>query len=209
MKVNKYILYIILFLIVICSACDNTDKDMLSPEDYMKWVKENDLLVKEQALGAFIYSIRYLPDDYYLAKEFVSGNVLETQKEQDENELPSHISFICKISTIDGSTSPIRYNVTSNEEYSYNLQYCSFNIAEDFVLVVGNDTMSCVNALCMREYSVKPYNTIILSFENITGKHFDLKKDMTVVYEDYLWGNGIIKFKIDKENLNQIPLLNY
>ncbi|MBN2833710.1 MAG: hypothetical protein JXR48_01960 [Candidatus Delongbacteria bacterium] len=178
-------------------------------EDYIQWVKENDILIKSQEIGDFVYSVRYLPVDFQIANELQAGNHNAFQLDTLRISLSEQISFIFKISSIDGESTPLRYNVTTNEEYSYNLQYCSFNIADDFFLINKDDTLKCVSALLIREYAVKSDNTIILTFESGQSNDIDLTSDLKVVYEDRMWGNGIIKFTISEENLKRIPILKY
>lgn len=206
MKENK--IYIFIFLtICILSSCGMPDT--LEYSEYIKWANENEELVKEYTVEPFIYSARYIPYEFNIAKQIEKGNLSKHETDSLTKEYSSFTSFIFKVSCTDSATTPLRYNVTSNEEFSLKLQYCSFNIINDFRLVVGKDTLQCIDATLVQEYTLRPYSIIVLNFESGLIDFKESEKDMTLIYNDYLWGSGILKFKYKNKDLKNIPLLKY
>ena len=123
-------------------------------------------------------SLRKVQPCCCIAKD-IEKNVLEKAQIDSLKKVYSpFVNFIFKISCNDNATSPLKYNVVSNEEFSNRLQYCSFNIQEDFRLIHNKDTVFCTNAHFIQEYDLRPYNIIILSFEMDYEKLLLSKEDL-------------------------------
>ncbi|NMH85964.1 hypothetical protein [Flavivirga algicola] len=85
----------------------------------------------------------------------------------------------------------------TNKTYKDAVKYMAFTIEKDFSIVTSsNDTISCSGVNFERNFKVAPFKRMLLYFNNINpNDHIKL------IYQDHLFGNGIIKF-----NFNETPL---
>ncbi|MFI0429530.1 hypothetical protein [Mariniflexile sp. HMF6888] len=78
----------------------------------------------------------------------------------------------------------------TNKTYEDAVKYMAFTIEKDFTVVTSsNDTIPCSGVNFERNFKIAPFKRVLLYFNNI--KPNDTIK---LIYRDYLFGNGIIKF---------------
>jgi hypothetical protein len=80
----------------------------------------------------------------------------------------------------------------TNKTYEDAVKYMAFTIEKDFkVVTFSNDTIRCSGVNFERNFKIAPFKRVLLYFNNI-------KPDDTIklIYQDYLFGNGIIKFNL-------------
>lgn len=85
----------------------------------------------------------------------------------------------------------------TNKTYDDAVKYMAFTIEKDFVVVTSsNDTIKCSGVNFERNFKLAPFKRILLYFNDINPDDH-----LKLIYQDYLFGNGIIKF-----NLKDTPL---
>ncbi|WP_308993694.1 hypothetical protein QLS71_007960 [Mariniflexile litorale] len=85
----------------------------------------------------------------------------------------------------------------TKRNYDDAVKYMAFTIEKDFTVVTSsNDTIPCSGVNFERNFKIAPFKRALLYFNNINPSD-----KIKLIYQDYLFGNGIIKF-----NLTDIPL---
>jgi hypothetical protein len=73
----------------------------------------------------------------------------------------------------------------------------AFTIEKDFTVVTSsNDTIPCSGVNFERNFKIAPFKRVLLYFNNINPN-----ENLKLIYQDHLFGNGIIKF-----GLTDVPL---
>ena len=87
----------------------------------------------------------------------------------------------------------------TNKTYEDAVKYMAFTIEKDFTVVTSsNDTIKCSGVNFERNFKLAPFKRVLLYFDNINpSDHIKL------IYQDYLFGNGIMKFNF-KDNLLKV-----
>lgn len=163
-------------------------------------------LVKTKQINEFKYQIKYKPVDYVIASEVSEKHVI-TKKEYLEKlqELDGLQYFDIRIE-VDGLNGElIKYNLSSEIEYERRVEYLAFKMQNDIKLIDGSDTSDCVLYHMERAYDVVPYATILLGFKK--SKDINGLNDKTIVFRDYLFNNGIIKFTFIPADIQRVPNL--
>ena len=85
----------------------------------------------------------------------------------------------------------------TNKTYEDAVKYMAFTIEKDFTVVTSsNDTIPCSGVNFERNFKIAPFKRVLLYFNNINPND-----NIKLIYQDYLFGNGIIKF-----GLTDVPL---
>jgi hypothetical protein len=85
----------------------------------------------------------------------------------------------------------------TNKSYEDAVEYMAFAIENDFMVVTSsNDTIPCSGVNFERNFKVAPFKRVLLYFNNINPND-----NIKLIYQDHLFGNGIIKF-----NFQETPL---
>lgn len=78
----------------------------------------------------------------------------------------------------------------TNTDYESAVKYMSFSIQNDFVAVTQTgDTIPCAGVTLERNFKIAPFKRMLLHFGNV-----DENEQIQLIYQDQLFGNGIVKF---------------
>ncbi len=192
-------LYILLFIPLLFSSC----KKSLKGIDYAGFIKEEkNGLKKTVAIDGWEYTIQYRPYEYILLQEHD-----EIAKRKRKEELKGTACFTIKIKRADNSISPLRYNLESRDDYDKRLNYFLNGAAKDIKLLYNDvDTLYPVAYEFENNYNLTPEETMLVGF-TLPNKDVSPKENMQLSFNDQVFKNGIIKVKIKKEDLNNIPNL--
>lgn len=197
---------LILPLFILSQLISGCGKQSLAPGEYMKWVEDesNGLKVK-RTLSDVIFTLQYRPVDYMMAQEFKADHISPQQLAQRRQELETALHFNLTLSA-DNETQPLKNN-TGPDGYFERVNHFLTDGANDFKLRCGNDTFDC--SLCHLEqtYGLAPVNTLVLAFEPRSTMPVSFTHDLVLIYEDKVLGTGTVKMKIEKEKLEQMPMM--
>lgn len=187
----KTVIYIlILFSLLSCSSKN------LAKEDYINWIQnpDNGLAIRKE-IGSFGYELFYKPLPYQLLQANIELSQLEEHKDTQ------HYTF--KIESLDG-LDVLKAGVKDDAEYNNRLFYLADYIQQDFSLIQGTDTLSCLFAHYERNYGLAPFAKITLAFEEKETSH-NLEK--TIQFNDPVFGAGPIHFNYTTTVLSNVPNL--
>nr|WP_321234629.1 hypothetical protein [uncultured Psychroserpens sp.] len=176
-------------------SCNNSNKIKTSTNSKHYSFKQQDW--KSNQITQFINDINYtateVPLKYYLLKNI------------DENDLGNVDSIynanskerILEIEFQHANKEDLLKEKYTQKSYEDAVKYLSFQIEKDFTLITSsNDTIQCSGAHFERNFKVAPFKRALLYFTNINPND-----NIKLIYQDQLFGNGIIKF-----NFQEIPL---
>lgn len=181
---------------LLLSSCNTDFSNTAEAKKYMD-DKDNGLR-KEIRVERFVYSYQYKPAAYILATE-ATGEEDPAVSEQRRKNLEQMWWFNVTLSVADFNQSPLRYQLTSMEEYQQRQDYMLNYASRDFVLLAGTDTLHPASYWFENNQNLVPSETVVLAFE----KPKQMPEEVQLVFNDQLFRNGIIKATFDTKKLNK------
>lgn len=191
----------LIFLLVVFTALEvSCTKQKIQTADYLNYIenKSNGLKVSKN-IGEIDYTVQYKPLEYILLKE----NKNEDQQKRKE-DLQGMQYYTLSYSLVNSRKDILKAGLNAKEDYYERVNYFSFGLQNDIYLVDGRDTMDCKLFNYVRSYGLSPKADFIMAFE--TNKD-QTPHDKLIVIEDKIYGGGIIKLKIEKDDINNVPEL--
>lgn len=175
-------------------------------QEYAEWVEntDNGLSVKKE-IEEFEFKLIYKPIDYIIDYEYKNGVVKKDSILKRKADLQGYQYFTFKIKSKSGKEI-MREGIQSDNEYYERLEYFMESMKDNFVLVDGNDTLSCKLYHFERTYGLSPYNTMVMTFEEPTNDNKNTN-DKIFIYDDKIFGVGKIAMKISGKDIDNSPTL--
>ena len=196
-KKLSYIVSLVLLIgigvFIFVNKSNNTDKQKSFSYKYFSLNQEN---WKSKRVNQFINDINYtateVPIQYYLLKNNIDDlNKVDSLFQINAYERIVEVEFQ-HIDEVD-----LLLEDYTNKSYEDAVKYMAFTIEKDFTVVTStNDTIPCSGVNFERNFKLAPFKRVLLYFSNINPN-----TPIKLVYQDHLFGNGIIKF-----NLTNTPL---
>ena len=190
---KKHAFYFVLVFGIFIS-CDNSSKPNTQP-DY-KFFSLQQQGWKSKSITQFVNDINYtateVPLQYYLLKS----------TEEDYQKTDSIYNLNSKERIIElefqhANQADLLLQDYTNRSYDESVKYMAFSIKKDFKVVTSsNDTITCAGVNFERNFNVAQFKRVLLYFNNINPND-----NIKLIYQDQLFGNGIIKF-----NFKETPL---
>lgn len=192
-------IFILVFGLSILMSCTNN----LSPKKYVNWVDNSEHgLIKTVENQKSILTCKYTPAEYTILKQFKPNEPInEMDFAEQLEEVKDMYHFIFRFENKDGSNI-IKDNYTTGEQFQTKSMYLSYDIRLDLKLVQGKDTTMCALNHHERTYNNTPYEQILLAFPKVNDN------DITLIFNDRVFGFNRTKFFFSKETLNDIPKLD-
>ena len=108
------------------------------------------------------------------------------------------IYYNIRISTLD-QTDILAKGVNDKSIYTQRLNYLSYDFQNNISLVTETDSVNCGLYHFVQTYGITPYIDMVVGFAAE-----QIATSQTLVIDDRVFGNGIIKFYIDKQDINNI-----
>lgn len=157
-------------------------------------------LRKKVTVGNISYTIQYKPPAYIAVKEHLDKKQGQERIQQLKGMAWFNISFSIK----DYGQSPLRYGISTIEEYTARQDYYLNQAAKDIYLLYGKDTLYVNSYWFENNQNLTPYETMIIGFK-LPGKDASPQRDMQLSFYDRVFRNGIIKTRISQDDLDNIP----
>ena len=191
-----------LILLLLQCSC----RQQLKPSAYIKYVKDSSNgLVKTTTIDGWEYVMQYKPADYIIYLE-ARGVYTDSFVTNEQNRLKGTVWFDINIRRTDGSITPLRYGVSSLDEYDTRLDYYLNHAQQDIALAYGNDTLKPMSYLFENNYNLTPQQTMVVGFA-LPDSQTSIKAPMQLSYRDRIFKNGIIKATYRLKDLQHIPHL--
>ncbi|MGH1387333.1 hypothetical protein [Kordia sp.] len=193
----KNLLWIVCIIFLSVISCSKSPKENLITEDYKFFNLAVDDGWKSKRINQYINNINYtateVPLHYYILKD---NQNFEPKKVDSIFKLHKNERIVEIEFSHDEEKELLLKNFT-NMSYDKAVEYMAFKIQKDFkVITSSKDTIVCSGALFERNFKVAPFKRALLYFGNIPETD-----NIQLLYNDQLFGNGIIKF-----NFKSTPL---
>lgn len=200
---RKGINYILIIVMTSCYSCTRS----MNSNNYISYIKnEENGLNKVVKVADWEFDMQYKPYDYILFAEG-KGNKTFDKISRLQN-LKGTAWFNISFKRAKADKSPLRYDITSWDEYNKRLNYYLSEASGDIELIYDKDTLKPMSYLFETNYNLTPQETIVVGFD-LPGRPDRPGKDMQLVFYDRVFGNGIIKTMYTAKVLNNIPDLIY
>jgi hypothetical protein len=195
---NSTFCILILFLFFSCkkeggSKDDSSIRFQLYQLEKIGWKSR----VHTQKIDDIGFTATEVPIQYYLVKNLGTENLFDIDSLYQANKRERVVEF----SFIQEEEKDLLEEQFTKRSYQESVKYMSFGIDHDFSIVTSKkDTIKCSGVNYERNYKVAPFQKIILYFSDI-----DPNEKIQLIYNDQLFGKGIIKFKF-KDKYTDIKL---
>lgn len=190
---------IITLVIAICLTLLSCFHSSLDKNTSAGVISSKDGLQKDIIIDSFFVSFQLNPTANLLKRE---GLTEEKELKARTVQLDSMFWFNVSISIKGFNQSPLRYQISSLEQYESRLNYYLNEAANDFSLVVGNsDTLLPSVYWFENNQNLLSRETMIIGYQR--PKDFVALQDLHLSYFDRIFGNGIIKATIESRDLKR------
>ena len=132
-----------------------------------------------------------VPIQYYILKDQGKSDLFNVDSLYNQNKFERVIEFTFEQEEEKDLLQEEFTNLTLEES----IKYMSFKIENDFYVVTSKkDTLRCSGVTFERNFKVAPLQKVILFFSGIYPE-----EKIQLVYNDKLFGKGIIKFKFEEQ----------
>lgn len=193
----------IVMSLLVLTSCTSIPKDGQALVAYVD--NQSNGCLKEFSISGWDYSMLYKPAAYILEKEHIKG---QTDYEARWRQLESTVWFNIKISRSDKSISPLKYQVTSVEQYEQRYQYMMSQAAADITMQYGSSTLHPISYAFETNYNLTPEETLVVGFALPEGITYP-EQDFQLIYRDKIFNNGIVKATYHIKDIEPLKKLTY
>jgi hypothetical protein len=144
-----------------------------------------------QQIDDINFTATEVPIEYYLLKDQGKSDLFNIDSLYNENKYERIIEFTFE----QEDEKDLLLEDFTKISYEEGIKYMSFKMENDFYLVTSKkDTIKCSGVNYERNFKVAPFQKIMLFFSGI-----DPKDKIQLIYNDKLFGKGIIKFKFEEQ----------
>lgn len=195
--------YIISILFI--TGCSSVSE--LNPEEYLNFYINNaDVIVNKKNIGTLYFKATYLSPEYMALKM----NKSEKYSDSLEFEIKDRSNFFYfnfEIGENESGQDVLNKDISTPEELFSRIEYLSFKVQNDFMLLVGNDTFPCLMSQYERTFGLNKSIVITCMFERVNPFQ-DRCPDITLEFYDNLFRNGYVKLAFDGDKICELPKLN-
>ena len=178
----------------------------LEPYEYVSFIDQGDNgLHVTKEFEDLAFEVTYKPTDYLVVKELKQKHILPADYKAVRQDYKDMHYFLLSIKNTSEQTDVLKYKISTPTAYSERLKYFSFGMERDFRLVEGTDTIPCSMVLYERNYGINGQANFMLAFP-VTDT--SAVYDKTILFEDKIFGMGMLKFQVSKESIAAIPQLD-
>lgn len=168
--------------------------------EYVNWVRdEKNGFIKTKVVGDFTFSLQYKPAAYMaLIEAGVEGFSIDSIKNLYTlyNEMEY---YELKIEHTKWNEELIKYGTNGMSDYQNRVAYYSFHVNNDIVVKCNTDEKPCLIHHWERNYNAAPNTILQFAFERSNDC-----EEKIVEYNDRVFGNGILKFRFKKADINKV-----
>jgi len=172
-------------------------------DQYVKYIGDTDNgFMTSTVLDNIRFSAMFLPTEYLIAQQQGEKLTPEGLKNKSE-ELKAEQTFRFQVKSEKPGVDLLKLKWNGSEQdYFAKSSYLSFDMAQDFKLIQGKDTLLCNACQFAKQYNVAPTLDFVLTFPSSQEA-----ADKELIYRDQLFGLGTIRFRIKQTDINELPKL--
>lgn|GEM_PF-897290 len=178
-----------------------------TPSEFVAYIKTAEHLNKTKTIGDVQYQITHLPKEYMASNEIRDDNVAQSVFDSIRNTYDGVEYYMIKIEVPGAGMELAKINLSYQAEYEERIKYLSFDMQNNLKAITDDSSeINCTVYHFERTYNITPYSTFLIGFPDEKLKS---SKFRTVVLNDNLFNNGLIKFKLSLDQLLNTPILKF
>ena len=205
-RINSRTFFCLLFLVIAFNGCKHIS---LESHEYIRWIENpQNGLVKTKQINDILFIAQLKPIDYYILQNNQFQPIDSDLYINILQDVSGLIYFQYRIHLLNSNINPILSDKL-NIPYNKALSYLAFQANQDFSLQIGRQIYPCLLHHFEQSHQLSPNVDITLGFELPPSSNYTdvFKNDLTLIYDDKLFGVGKIKISFNKEVLTNIPSL--
>jgi len=189
----SFMVFILLFGVYSC----NTDAKVEKAQDSYKFFNLEQGGWKSKSISQNFSNITYtatlVPIQYYIIKEEGAHNMQKIDSIYQKHKMER----IVEMEFSQDLKDDLLKSKYTNLDYESSVEYMAFSIEKDFMAITQKgDTLQCSGVSFERNFKLAPFKRLLLHFGNIPEN-----EQIQLVYQDRLFGNGMLKFKFKETPL--------
>ncbi len=177
--------------------------DYVTPNGYVNYFNEtSNGLIKEQCFEQLQFKAAVVTNSLLAIKRSL-GN--EERIASNLKQIENLTYFVFKIHS-NKKSDPFLEGAKTREEYAMRMQYANTGIQKDFKLEYNQTTIDCRVVIFEPARNLSEEQTFSLVFDDLKLSEVVLS-DVKLIYDDKLFGLGVMKFNFKKESIKAIPNL--
>jgi|GEM_PF-5665946 len=186
----------------ICSSCSR--QSHLGVNAYLDYFNSPDSpFFKEKEFNKVIYKLKMQPAEYLVLKDNKTIDAKKFAEEVKKNS--GNLSFVLIIED-NPQSKAVKQVVYKSELFDKLINYSNMQMNQDIKLVSKADTIPCSLVYIEPANSIQPVIRVAISFENVAREK---TSEYTLVFNDYLFNNGILKFNYPSGTFADLPQLQF
>ena len=189
-------------------SCSGDKPERLSSMEFIQWIESSEnQFIRHKDFEGIQFSVFYKPAEYLALKEQEDADSFDLKYYKSRIEgLKKQYNFGFRLRSDEGNNA-LQSSNTNETEYFQKLRYYLTNAQQDFQLIIpqSNDTIECSTYHMERNYGAAPFIDINLAFINPTTE----LQDFIIKFEDHVFLNGTIKFAYEKDNIQNLPEIQF
>jgi len=186
LQFHYYILVLLCLCLISCKKKEGAVQD-----NSEKIFRLENVGWKSKQVNRYINTINYtateVPLQYYILKNQGNADLNKVDSIYKSNERER----VLEIEFHHDEEKDLLLSEFTSRNYQEAVKYMAFTIKKDFTIVTSSkDTIPCAGVQFERNFKVAPFKRALLYFGNINPED-----EIQLIYNDELFGNGIIKFK--------------
>lgn len=213
---NKILFLISIICLISCTTeSDQTVKTIIIERsnfsDFKKYeeyiTSSENGLSPSKSFSGIKYSIQYAPNQYVAIRSIDLDSINPAEFEKKCIEMEAIEQYVFTMELEESKEDILNYKLESKQEYESRINYLAFGFQNNIYLVAGKDTLNCELYHFERTYGLSSKCTLMLGFKNIQNNDKNFKCDRQIIINDNVFKGGIIKLKINKDDLKNIPVI--
>lgn len=193
---HKVIYILIPVLLFSCSP------DTLSLKEFDRWINDpSHGLTVSKELPACVVDVQLQPAEYVACKQNLMFKKINDSLVSSANN--NSIVIKWKIRLKQSSQDILSSGIFDPYTYDDLVSYFSFYVSNDIEIKYAQQEINCMHHNFERTYGLSPYVVFTSTFELPESEYFS--DDIVFTFRAEKIGLGILHFKFDKDNLNNIP----
>lgn len=186
-----------ILIILLCLSCKKeTSRGLKEEEISDRYFNLEKIGWKSRAHTQNIEDIDFtaveVPIQYYLLKDLGTKKLITIDSLYEKNKRERILEFTFQ----QNEEKDLLTKDFTGMDYTDAVKYMSFGLEKDFYLVTSKkDTIACSGVTFERNYKIASFQRVLLFFSGI-----DPNDKIQLVYNDYLFKKGTLKFKFKDPN---------